>query len=47
MRDLEKINPADFPELAAAAEKNVSTPSNPRKVTAEDFLYLFNRAYEV
>ncbi|MDR2295443.1 MAG: iron-containing alcohol dehydrogenase [Clostridiales Family XIII bacterium] len=46
MKDVEGVDPADFPALAEAAEKNVSTPSNPRKVTAKEYLYLFNKAYE-
>jgi len=47
MRDLKVINPDDFEALAIASEKNVSTPSNPRKVIAEDYLELFKKAYEV
>jgi alcohol dehydrogenase len=46
MKDLPEIDPDDFPALAEAAEANVSTPSNPREVTAKDYLYLFKRAYE-
>lgn len=46
MREIEGINPDDFPALAEAAEKNVSTPSNPRKITAKDYLELFKKAYE-
>jgi alcohol dehydrogenase len=46
MKDLPEIDPADFPALAEASEQNVSTPSNPREVTAEDYLYLFRKAYE-
>jgi alcohol dehydrogenase len=45
MKDVEGIDPADFPALAEAAEKNVSTPSNPRPVTAKEYLHLFNEAY--
>ncbi|MDR0596680.1 MAG: iron-containing alcohol dehydrogenase [Clostridiales Family XIII bacterium] len=46
MKDLPDINPDDFPALAEASEQNVSTPSNPREVTAKDYLYLFKKAYE-
>lgn len=45
MKEIEEINTEDFPILALAAEKNVSTPSNPRKVTAMEYLYLFQKAY--
>jgi alcohol dehydrogenase len=45
MKDLKEIDPKDFPALAEASEKNVSTPSNPREVTAREYLYLFNKAY--
>lgn len=45
IRDIEGINPKDFPALAEAAEKNVSTPSNARDVTAKDYLDLFIKAY--
>lgn len=44
-RDLEGVKPEDFEALAIASEKNVSTPSNPRKVTAADYLELFKQAY--
>lgn len=46
MRDLDGVNPDDFPALSEASERNVSTPSNPRKVTSKEYLYLFNKAYE-
>ncbi|MDR2163179.1 MAG: iron-containing alcohol dehydrogenase [Clostridiales Family XIII bacterium] len=46
MKDLPEIDPDDFPALAEASEANVSTPSNPREVTAKDYLYLFQKAYE-
>jgi len=45
IKDIDGINPDDFPALAEAAEKNVSTPSNPREVTAKDYLELFQKAY--
>ena len=46
MKDIKGIDPDDFPFLAAAAERNVSTPSNPRKVTKIEYLYLFQKSYE-
>lgn len=46
MRELDGINPDDFPALAEASERNVSTPSNPRKVTSKEYLELFIKAYE-
>ena len=45
MKDITEINPDDFKDLAVAAEANVSTPSNPRTVTAADFEELFRKAY--
>lgn len=45
MKDIEGMNPDDFPALSDAAEKNVSTPSNPREVTSKDYFELFNKAY--
>lgn len=47
MRELDKIDPKDFPALAEASMQNVSTPSNPREVTPADYLELFKKAYEV
>lgn len=46
IKDIEGINPEDFEALSISAEKNVSTPSNPREVTAKDYLHLFTKAYE-
>jgi alcohol dehydrogenase len=46
IKDVEGINPDDFPALADAAEKNVSNASNPREVTAKDYLDLFKKAYD-
>lgn len=46
MKNIPGIDPKDFPALAEAAEKNVSTPSNPRKVTAKEYLELFKKAYD-
>jgi alcohol dehydrogenase class IV len=45
MKDIKEINPEDFPALSIAAEKNVSTPSNPREIAASDYLELFKKAY--
>ncbi|WP_326975516.1 iron-containing alcohol dehydrogenase [Caproicibacter sp. BJN0012] len=45
LRDIRGVNPKDFPSIAEAAEKNVSTPSNPREVSAKDFLFLINKIY--
>ena len=45
--ELPGVDPADFEALSVAAEKNVSTPSNVRKITAADFLQLFRKAYEL
>lgn len=46
MRELAGVDPADFPALAEASMRNVSTPSNPREITVEDYLALFQKAYE-
>ena len=43
--ELEKVDPKDFPVLAQASYDCVSTPSNPREITVQDFLDLFNKAY--
>ena len=45
--ELPGVDPADFEALSIAAEKNVSTPSNVREITAADFLQLFRKAYEL
>lgn len=45
MRELKGIKEEDFPAIAEAAMKNVSTPSNPREVTAADYLALIKKAY--
>lgn len=45
MRDIPEIHPEDFEALSIASEKNVSTPSNPKPITATDYLQLFNKAY--
>ena len=45
MRDFDVIDPKDFQELAEASFRNMSTPSNPRELTVQDFLDLLNKAY--
>lgn len=45
MKCYKQICPEDFPELAEAAMKNVSTPSNPKPMTAKNYEELFQRAY--
>lgn len=45
LRDI-GIREKDLPELAKRACVNVSTDSNPRKVTEQDFLHIFQKAYE-
>ena len=44
-RELDKVDPKDFPELAQASFDCVSTPSNPREITVSDFLELLKKAY--
>ena len=39
------VIPDDFPEMAAIAMKNGSTPSNPREISETDYLNLFRKAY--
>ena len=46
MRNLKEINPDDFEAIAVASEANVSTPSNPRPVTAKEYLEIIKRVYE-
>ena len=45
MKEIEGVNPSDFPALAEAAAKNVSATSNPREAGAKEYLELFNKAY--
>lgn len=45
MSSYEQIKPEDFPSLAEAAMKNVSTPSNPREMSVQAFEMLFNKAF--
>ena len=40
------IDSKDFPLLAAMSEKNGSNDSNPRKITKDDYLMLFQKAYQ-
>jgi alcohol dehydrogenase len=47
MKDIPEIDPADFQALSEASERNVSTPSNPRPITAKDYLELFKKAYTI
>jgi alcohol dehydrogenase len=46
MREIDRVDPADFRALAAASAANVSDSSNPREMTPKDYLYLFNKVYE-
>ena len=45
MREIDVIDPKDFRELAEASYRNISTPSNPRAITADDYYDLLNKAY--
>lgn len=45
LKEAAGIDPADFPELAEASFRNLSTPDNPREITTADYLELLNRAY--
>jgi alcohol dehydrogenase len=45
LKDLDMINPADFPRLAQASAINGSTPSNCRPVNEKDYLALFKKTY--
>lgn len=45
MKDFPIIDSSDFPDLAQAAFKNTSNGSNPRSMTANDYLTLFEEAY--
>jgi len=40
------VNPADFDYLAQSSFENGSTPSNIRTITRDDYLKLFQKAYE-
>jgi alcohol dehydrogenase len=39
------IRQEDLPRLAALSAQNISVPSNPRKITEEDFLRLMQQAF--
>lgn len=43
---LSEVSPSDFEYLAESSFHNGSTPSNARKITKEDYLQLFIKAYE-
>lgn len=45
LRDIPGVHPDAFPALAEASEKNVSTPSNARTITAKEYLSLFEKTY--
>jgi alcohol dehydrogenase len=45
LKDLNQIDPSDFPRLAQASAINGSTPSNCRPVSEKDYLALFQEAY--
>lgn len=45
MHEIAIIQPKDFPALAEASARNVATPSNPRPLTSQDYLHLFEKAY--
>lgn len=45
LKDIKGIDPEAFEALAAASERNVSTPSNAREITAADYLELFKKIY--
>lgn len=40
------VSPADFDVMADLSAKNMSTESNPRPMTREDYLSVFQKAYE-
>lgn len=46
MKELGYINPDDFDYLAEGATNNVSAPSNPRTAAKEDYIKLFQKAFE-
>jgi|GEM_PF-2563445 len=43
MRDVSRIDPKDFREIAEASFRNLSTPDNPREITVD--YYLLTKAY--
>lgn len=40
------VSPEDFDEMANLSAKNISTESNPRPMTKEDYLSVFQKAYD-
>lgn len=46
LRELGYVNTNDFDKLADMCMKNVSLPSNARKLTKDDFIYLYEAAYK-
>ena len=40
------VSPADFDEMAELSAKNISTESNPRPMNKEDYLSVFQKAYQ-
>ncbi len=45
LKDIENVKPEDFEALAQASYDCVSTPSNPRDISVNDFLELLKEAY--
>ncbi|MCI5792074.1 MAG: iron-containing alcohol dehydrogenase [Lachnospiraceae bacterium] len=45
LKELDKVDPKDFRDLAQASFDCVSTPSNPRDITVDDFYALLEEAY--
>ena len=45
LKELDKVDPKDFRDLAQASFDCVSTPSNPRDMTVDDFYALLEEAY--
>jgi alcohol dehydrogenase len=41
-----KVAPADYPKIAAASAKNISTESNPRPMTEQDYMAVLKMALE-
>jgi alcohol dehydrogenase len=44
--EIAHVNPEDFPLLAENSYKNISNPSNIKEMTAQDYLKIFEEAYE-
>ncbi len=45
-KEIDKVDPADFPMLAHASAAHVCSPDNARAITETDYLDLFRKAYE-